>query len=56
MLLKKMKNNPTIVTLLLIIIWILSLLGLKGYEWSFYFNTILFALILVIYRYWCKKS
>lgn len=56
MLLKLLKNNPSKVTLSLIIIWVLSLLAFKGYDGSFYLSTILFALILVIYRFWCKKS
>lgn len=56
MLIKILKNNPSQITLLLIVIWVLSLLAFKGYEGSFYLSTILFALILVIYRYWCKKS
>lgn len=55
-LLKLLKNNPSKVTLSLIIIWVLSLLAFKGYDGSFYLSTILFALILVIYRFWCKNA
>lgn len=40
------------ITLTLILIYVVSLLILKPYEWSFYICTIVLVVCLCIYRLW----
>lgn len=52
LLIKKRKE----ITLILILIYVMSLLILKPYEWSFYICTIALVVCLCIYRLWYHRQ
>ena len=49
------KKNKEI-KLILIIVYVIALLILKSYEWSFYICTVVFVACLSIYRWWYLKQ
>ena len=44
------------VKLILIMVYVIALLILKSYEWSFYICTIALVVCLSIYRWWYHKQ